>query len=198
MTIAKHVCTWTGFTGQPGYSVFYQNNSVGNPNPLQTFWAAIALYFPPVVTITTPATGELIDETTGKMTGVWGAGVQSAVVGTGLTSYVPNAGAQIKWGTGNFRNGRRVWGRTFLVPFAASQFGTGGVIASTATAAIQTAASTLITSFAGSMVIWTRPVYKPGALPDDPPVLVRAGALNPVVSATVPSKPATLSARRDV
>jgi len=198
MTISKHLVTWTGLPGGTGYSLFYQNNAQGNPAPLGTFFGALATYFPPALTITVPNAGEVIDEVTGKMTGVWSAGTQVATVGTGTSPFAPSQGALLKWGTNNFRNGRRVWGKTFLVPLTATQYVTGGVITAAACNAIAAAGTTLITSFAGSMVVWSRPVYKPGAAPGDPPVLVRPGAINPVVSATCPIKPCSLTGRRDV
>ena len=84
------------------------------------------------------------------------------------------------------------------MPLVVTAYSTGGIVSSTVANAVQAAGATLISGFAGSMVVWSRPVYRPDSVPGNPPVLVRQGAISPIVSATCPTKSATLTGRRDL
>lgn len=197
MTIAKIVSTWTGIVGQPGYTVMYVRSTAANPSPIFTFFDSIKAYLPVSANVNVPNTGPLLDELTGKETGVWSQGLQQNVIGTGTSAYAPSQGAQVKWTTADWVNGRRVVGRTFLVPLMTGVYGTGGVIATATANAINAAATALISGFSGNFVVWARPLYKAGANPGDPPVLERQGSLHTITTATTPTKPCTLNSRRD-
>jgi hypothetical protein len=194
VSIQRLQCTWTGFTGAPGYSNFYATGTAGAQLLFAPFWQAIAPYLPPVVSINVPNTGDTIDEATGKKIGTWANGVATATPGTATALYAPASGARINWGTGAFVNGRRVAGRTYLVPCSNSVYGADGLLGQTMVNAVNAAATSLFQNSGGALVIWTRPVYDhTGA----DPVLKTPGSVHPIISSTTPRKPTVLRSRRD-
>lgn len=197
MTIAKLVCPWTNLPGGTGYSIFYLNNPLPSPAPFVTFFTAVAPYLPVGVRVDVPNSGEILDETTGKMVNTWSQGTAGSATGTGSTTFFPASGGQVKWITGSFANGRAVRGRTFLVPLGTSALAAGGGLATSAANTINAAATTLIQQNTGAQVIWHRPVYKKADTPGDPPILVRQGAIFSVLSSVCPLKTAVLTGRRD-
>lgn len=192
--IEKIVCTWTGFIGAPGYTVFYAKPGGGMQPFVKSFWTALSTYIPANTTVSTPNNGEVLDEATGKMNGVWSYGTSGTQVMTGTGAYAPQAGALIRWLTGGFDNGRAIRGRTFIVPLTSGQYTTSGVLLTTAQNAIAAAANTLWSSGGGAMVVWHRPVYNNAS----PPVLTRPGFSFPITSSNCSSTIATLTSRRNV
>ena len=197
MTIAQISATWTGITGGTGYTFLYVRSTAASPTQLQTFFEAIKTYFPAVLNIQVPNTGRLIDESNGKMTGVWGAGATATTTGTGSSGYSGQTGAQVKWDTNGFVNGRHVRGRTFLVPLSLNNWGTDGLLYAATCNAINAAATTMISNYTGNLVVWARPLFEKDANGDPTDVIKRAGSIHTVSTATTPRKPATLRGRRD-
>jgi len=197
MTIAQMTIRWDKVGVPPGFSVLYSSNVLPSPGPLQTLALAIQPFIPPDFTLTVPNTGRLIDEVNGKMTGIWTQGSQTAVVGTGVGSYAPASGAQIKWDTGGFVNGHRVSGLTYLVPLVSTQYATSGVLLTNFCTTVNTAATTFITQMAQSFIIWARPLFEKDANGHPTDVIKRAGSFHKVGTSTVPSKSVVLRGRRD-
>lgn len=194
MTLSKAVISWTGIVGQPGYTIFYASGNANVQAQLAPFFDAMKLYFPASVRIAIPNTGDIIEEADGRKTGTWGSGSTSVISGTGIGTYSPASGALIKWGTSAFQRGRRVVGRTFLVPLTTSAYDANGQVAATATAAIQAAATSFITTSGGVLSVWHRPLMDYSV---KPPVQKLPGAAVPIITATVPVKVAVLRSRRD-
>ena len=93
-------------------------------------------------------------------------------------------GARVEWITGVVFNGRRVRGRTFLVPLAKSRFEGPGMLTSGCVSVLQAAASALVS--ATDLRIWSRPSGAPGAL----------GGSALVSAAVVPDQVSWLRSRR--
>jgi len=197
MTIAQLLMRWDQVNMPPGFTVIYANNSSPSPGPLQTFSTALAPFIPPTFTLVVPNSGRLIDETNGKMTGVWSNGTQTSVVGTGTGTYAPASGAQVKWDTNEFKHGHRVQGLSYLVPIMAAQFTTTGTLLQTFANTMQSAATALITGMAQGFVIWSRPVFVKDADGKPTDVIDRAGTFHKVSTSTVPLKTVVLRGRRD-
>lgn len=197
MSISQVACSWTGLQGGTGYSIFYVRGTLLSPSAFNTFFGSVRSLLPNAATVNVPNTGKVIDEATGKMTGVWAGGSASANTGTGGTNYPPTSGCQVKWLTGGYVNGRRVQGRTYLVPLPTSSFTTTGTIATTTTGNLFTYASTLITDLANNFVIWARPLYELDADGHPTDVIKRAGTTWTVSSCLTPTKAASLTGRRD-
>jgi hypothetical protein len=176
------VVTWTGLSGLPGVSVFYGDLAGSANADIKTFFTAIAGLCPLGLTWTIPGNGDLIEDTTGALSGTWvnGAGGGS-VAASGAAQHASGVGAYINWRTGAVVSGRRLMGRTFIAPLMNSAYDSSGNIVTGNLTTLQTAASALVT--AGSTLIW----HRPGA---------GAGSSHQPVSATVPDQVTSLRTRR--
>src|SRR5690242_17632280 len=165
---------WTGFSGAPGYSNFYFNTTDGSQetdadasaaaDKLVTFWTALKPQFPPTLNLQISSDSEFLNEGTGEIVRIGNVGARAAIVGTAVAqAYSSATGMVINWRTGGVRNGRRVRGRTFLVPTVAGAFATDGTIDNANVTTVTNAANALIT-VAGvhKLGVWSRP-SAPGA-----------------------------------
>lgn len=180
-------CTWggAGVIG-PGVSTFYSSATgvVGMADDVETFFSSSAAAFPNDVSITIPSGGDLIESTTGALSGSWNdPGTGGTVTGTDAGDFAQGVGVQVRWRTDGIVSGRRVVGSTFLVPIAGGIFDTDGTVDNASVAVFLTRATTLITAMDG-FVIWSRPTPS------------RAGAISEVVSASVPDRVSWLRSRR--
>lgn len=172
---------------------FYLSPSVTDFSPIRTLCSALALQVPNGLSFVFPSSVDLFNETTGQMTSTLaitpGATVASTVT---AAAYSGTSGALIRWVTGDFVAGKRVQGRNFIVPLRGAGYETtGSILAATATA-LQTAATTMISSFGAGLQVWARPAYTDAT----PPVLIRNGSAHTVNSATVPVTPVVMRSRR--
>lgn len=184
MAIDKGVFEWQGFPGAPGYSVFYATPDMGVSGLIKTFFSSIASILPNNVLIACPTVGDRLDEATGLLTGTWSGGVGGSVPGTYSGVYPGPAGAAITWETAGIARGRRVRGRTFIVPIVGDAFQNDGSLGAGALATLQTAADTLVSGAAGDLLVWSRPRLGAG------------GSAHPIVSARVSDRVAVLRSRR--
>lgn len=193
MTILRITAEWNGFRGAPGYSNFYFDGQTAieeDPEAaalaLKTFFDAVAGKIPGGVSVTIRPTADNVDETTGAIVGQVDFVAPSASNGTGTTSYSAASGAVVNWNTTAYRNGRRVRGRTFLVPLSTEAYDANGDLATTALNALRPAATALVDNPGPApLMVWSRP----GAS--------GPGEAHPVTSATVPDFGAILRSRRD-
>jgi len=184
---------WQGWPGAPGVTQFYLDDTAGQAqvDAIRAFFNACITLLPTGLTITVPNSGDTVDESTGKLTGTWSVPTAPIpVVGTGSGSYAGNAGAVVHWLTSSVTRNRRIRGRTFLVP-AINGYDNQGSLAAATQASLQTAATNLVTSAAGLIHVWVRPVYQKGT-----GVLIRGGMSAPITSARVPDLAVSLRSRR--
>jgi len=148
--------TWSGLTGLPGLSVFYADMATDAGANLATFFSSVSNRFPNGLSWSTPASGDVISDATGAITGAYtGATVISQTGSGGATAYAAGVGVAITWQTAGIINGRRLKGRTFMCPILASEFQTDGTITAAALTTLGTAAGVLVT--ADVLKIWHRP-----------------------------------------
>lgn len=193
MAIHKVSAQWSGFTGAPGYTNFYFTPFTGGGDAqaavdrVRAFFFALVNVIPTGVTIQVSPTVEIIDEATGSLTGYIDATQPPIVTGaSGGTMYVGPSGAVINWLTATVRAGRRVRGRTFIVPLRTTMFDTQGTLTADALGFIRAAANVLTTGdFEQQLVVWSRPVGGAG------------GVAAPVIGSRVPDLAAVLRSRRD-
>lgn len=183
--VQRVVVDWTGFTGAPGYTVHYRGEADVTTSHLATFYESVKAMFPPVVNVRVRNQGDLLDASTGALVGSWSTAANAATIGTGASSYAGGAGAVVRWMTNGISNGRRIRGRTFLVPCATGVFESNGTLSPTALTTINNAAVALLTAEAGNLVVWHRPRNHSG------------GSSNPVTASDVPDRSALLRSRRD-
>lgn len=192
---------WSGFTGSPGWTNFFFRDFSGTGEPTQpqavaavgrvnTFFQAIKDKFPASVTLTIQSDVEVIEETDGKMQSVFSVTAPAAIVGSNsIATFSGASGAVVNWRTNGVRNGRRVGGRTFLVPTSTALYQNDGTLDTAHRTGLQTAADALAngTTESPDLGVWARPSSK-GATD---------GVWWAVSAATVPDLAAVLRSRRD-
>lgn len=186
MAMARVSVAWQNWPGAPGVSQMFLLNppSQGNVDAIRTFFNALVGNIPSGLTIQVPSSGDVISESTGEITGTWSVGSTPAVVtGTGSGAYAGNAGAVVHWLTAGVVVGRRVRGRTFLVPLT-GVYDTAGSLSSAFLTSLTTAAAAYVTGQGGVAVVWSRPA--PG----------RSGSLHSITSSRVPDLAVSLRSRR--
>lgn len=183
-SIRRIPVTWTTGPGGLGLSVFYSQDAADATADLFNFFNAIKGGFPTAVSWSIPSAGDKIDPLTGILNGSWSGGSAATLVATGATSlYAAGTGGFIRWNTDVIENGRRLKGRTFLVPLLADQYDAQGTINNAVITSWQTAANTLVAT--DKLVIWHRPTG--GAA---------NGSSADISSAVAPDKVTSLRTRR--
>lgn len=199
-TILRVKLRWSGFVGGPGYSVFHMRDFTGgNPDATQAqsaadrvrqFAVAVAPMLPYVTQLQVMPDVEEIEETNGEMVNIFSV-TGGAVVAGGATQFITYSaasGAVVTWRTAGVRNGRRVRGRTFLVPLASNSYAPDGSLDTTALAALNTAAAALANgSGTPDLGVYARP-SAPGA---------NDGIWYAAIGHTINDKVAILRSRRD-
>ena len=191
-TLYRQEALWQGLAGLTGFSTFYSTGAA-NAAAIRTFFAAIQALIPSPCTIQVSGSGDTIEDSTGTLTGTWSSAVPALVSCTG-TAYAAPAGALVSWTTSTVRRGRILRGRTFIVPLWSGAYTTSGQVAAANVATIQAAATALVSAFAGTLVIWGRPIM---TKPPAPPGVDAPGTTGVVTGATAQSKVVTLRTRRD-
>lgn len=194
MALLKVTARWTGFAGAPGYTTFHFDaagstavDATNVTTDVRTFFTAVNTVIPSGVAIQVQEDVEVLDPSTGRMLDVvTGNGGGTAVNGMGTGVYSGPSGAVIHWLTGSVRNGRRLRGRTFLVPLAGFVYENNGTLGPANIPTIQNAATNLLGQAENPLVVFGRP--SPGG---------SDGMIAPATSARVPDLAAVLRSRRD-
>lgn len=196
--LARMVVNWTGFTGAPGFTNLYFRNStpgtidqavVDNAKTKVEAWiVAVRAACPAAVLTGLDPTIGIIDDTNGELQGYMSVTVAAPAGGGATGNYSAASGGVANWSTGTVRNGRRIRGRSFMVPLGGSALDADGSLNSGHVTNLRTAATALHAATGASrFVIWARPTA-PGATD---------GGSAEVISSTVPDKVAVLTSRRD-
>lgn len=192
MSILRVTAQWTGFNGAPGYSVFHFMGGGGLISDAQqvadrtaTALANLKPILPSTVRIAVDGEVAILDEATGVLEDFRGITQPPAVAGTVSTGYAGPTGAVVNWRTDDVRGGRRIRGRTFLVPLLGAAYDSSGTLTSSAMDSIRSFADGMIGGDLDSeLAVWSRPIDGSG------------GVAATVVSANVPDKVAVLRSRR--
>lgn len=190
--------TWTGMTGGPGVSTMYCTDISPFRTALAAFWLNVYDYIPATTLLTVEATGDIIDGTSGELTGAWTDGTPHLLPGAAPNAgYSAASGAVVNWLTNTILDGKRLRGKTFMVPLAANAYGLDGTLLDAVVTDLRQGAATFVTAVANNFVVW-----RPNRVASDgdathPPVTERAGGFGPVVLSTIPDKAAVLRSRRD-
>lgn len=193
MAIHRITTVWTGFQGAPGYSNFFftGDGSGGQAeesrNRVLAFWNAMNDLLPADVSILTEGEAAVIDEQTGQIDG-YEMVVQDPGAGSGQDQlgYSAASGAVVTWTTAGVVNGRRVRGRTFLVPLGGGAYQNDGSLTGSAVSMLNDAAGEMVgDGFDSGFGIWSRPGTS------------GAGSFWEVTGFRVPDMSAVLRSRRD-
>lgn len=194
MAVYRVKLRWTGFTGAPGYTNLHfaapteptQAGAQAAYDAAADFAGNIISAVPSAVSITTEGGVEVVEQTTNELMTVFSATTRTASKGLQTGGFASSTGACIVWETGEVRNGRRVRGRTFVVPLAGVYYDTDGTLTSGVITDLQQAA----TALAGggfSFGILARPTVTGAA----------DGGFYTVSSGRISDKSAVLRSRRD-
>jgi hypothetical protein len=192
---------WTGFTGAPGYSNLHFEQVADDPmtqsevneaiTMTQTWIATFRAGMPPDCITAVDGSVVELDENYGTVQAFWNGTPAAAAAGTGPGSYAAGSGACVNWSTDGVWNGRRVRGRTFIVPLGSYGMSSTGNLDDGKLTTWRAATQTFING--GSfvrLVVWKRPTVVLGEpLPD--------GGAYDVTSFTINDKAAQLRSRRD-
>lgn len=192
---------WAGFIGSPGYSVMHFLGDTGTPTGQATAEAAAGLtatwcqsikdLLPSVATLQVMGDVEEIAESTGELTNIYSVTTPNPTSSSAAAaeSYAGPCGAVVNWRTAGVRNGRRVHGRTFLVPLTSSALENNGTLKPTTMSTILSASQTLVNGAfdAPHFGVFARPT-SPGNTD---------GIFHKAVSCNVPDLAAVLRSRRD-
>lgn len=193
MSIYRVTVRWTGFQGAPGYSNFHFTEEVTTPGATEArarvsaFFNEIASLLPTDVSYLSEGEVAVIDEQTGMIEDYVTA-IDDPVPGSGgaVGGYSAASGAVITWNTAGLRNGRRVRGRTFLVPLGGNAYQADGTLDSDAISTLQTGAQELVgDAFDSGFCVFSRPSAS------------GPGGAYPVTGFRVPDMAAVLRSRRD-
>lgn len=188
MQLARVVVGWSG-PSVKGLAVNVLHVAADSPFTsvagIKTAYQQIASQLPSGVSIGIPGTGDVIEDTTGELVGTWTATGAGIVSGAAAAPAAAGVGACVTWLTGGIVNGRRLRGRTFLVPLSAAAFDSDGTLIAGAYAAVNSFASGMMG--AGPVAVWHRPTTVGGS----------DGNSYGLVAYKTSDKVAFLSSRRD-
>lgn len=166
---------------------FDQTGSAPDVAGLRTAFFNARSAFPVSTTIQVPGTGDIINEGSGLLEGIWNAtATPAAVQGSSTDTSAAGVGACISWQTNAIENFHRVRGRTFLVPLSTFAYDQQGTITDAQKTALN-AWATAVRALTPGLAIWHRPT-------DTPPT---NGSANFVVAHTLRDRVAYLGSRRD-
>lgn len=197
MDITRITARWTGFPGAPGYSNFYfsagwfdgglfREEAEMLATRVRNAFGGISAALPSSVRIEIEPEAVVLDSDTGMASEFINIDTPSVVEGQNNADFAGPVGAVVTWRTDDLRNGRRIRGRTFLVPLASVVFEADGTLDATWRERINDFADELrggVTD--GDLGVWSRPVGGSG------------GVFATVTGHTVPDMAAVLRSRRD-
>lgn len=186
--VAQYRAIWTAPGGGTGYSVFHFTTA-GASGAAQTiaddtreFFLGLQSALPDDVIVSFDS--EVLDmDPSGTLQAVWGVTPGADVNGSITSGYARAQGARVDWATDQVVAGRRLTGRTYVVPVGSVFFDTQGLLTSAAVTDLQNAANAFISDTASN-----RPLR----------VWSRTHAVDSVVTAaSIPTQGAILRGRRD-
>lgn len=193
MAVYKVVAEWTGFTGAPGYTVLHfsaievsQALAQSAAGAVSSMFGQIALNLPAVVNVRVQSTVDVLNEATGNIEDSLTITPAAATVGQATGGFSGVSGACIHWLTPDFKRGRRVRGKSFLVPLASSAYEANGTLSAGVISTLQGAADNLLTK-TPVLQVFSRPTSAGAS----------DGSAHTVTRASVPDKAVVLRSRRD-
>lgn len=197
MDMLRVTARWTGFPGGPGYSNFYFSSGfldgglLGDEaqslaDRVDSAFDEIRTSLPQSVRIAIEPEVPVIDSDTGTAQSFNTIEPPNPVVGANQNDYAGPVGAVVTWRTDDLRNGRRIRGRTFLVPLAVSAYASDGTLDQDRFEYLRAFADTLMGGAADAdLGVWSRPSGGSG------------GVFATVTGYTIPDMAAVLRSRRD-
>lgn len=203
VNIMRVKARWTGFSGAPGYTVMHFRDFDTGDGPgvdptaasaqaasdrMRAFLGAFPELLPITVRIDLDPNVDILEDSTGTMVDSLTVTPGAQLSGSSGGNYSAAIGAVVNWSTGSIRAGRRVRGRSFLVPLSSTAFFTDGTLSASALTTLQAAANILVDrTNTPDLGVYARPTLAGAA---DGQWVVATGA-------RVPDMGAVLRSRRD-
>lgn len=180
-----------GFPGGPGFTNFYFKTVLGpsvadQGDAIKDWLDLVKAGFPSQWSAQIQTEVQVFDEETGELTGYesLGSAMSTPIPGTTGTEFGSGlSGACVSWVSSEINRGRRIRGRTFLVPLSRYHYDANGTLNDSWRGQLVTYSQALISGGTG-FGIWSRPVAKAG------------GKISSSLTANVSDKVAYLSSRR--
>lgn len=164
---------------------YWTGADAGFVTDVKSAYNGLADVVPTGTTLTVPNTGDTLADTTGTLSATWtDSGTGGTVSGTATAPAAAGVGACVTWLTGAVVNGRRLRGRTFIVPVSAGHYESNGTLAAGCLTLLNAWATAMVG--VGGLVIWHRP--SPGG---------SDGSSAPVTGYSIRDHVAVLRSRRD-
>lgn len=191
--VFEYRVNWLGASGGPGVTVFHGRPPSGTTDEqvgeamagrARAFFDAVRFTIPEDYVLSFPGEAIELNTTTGILEDVYTFTAPADVLGGGEGEFARPAGARIEWRTPAIVAGRRLRGRTFIVPMIGGAFDVDGTLDTTVIATLQAAADDYLDAgvFADSQpVVWSR----------------THGILADITSALIPDEATILRSRRD-
>jgi hypothetical protein len=149
MTVLEYSVQWTGGRIGTGFTNFhvveFADAEVNTLGPaIRTWFNAIKGTVASNVTWTFPAEVRKYDTETGTLLEALPVTPEASLAASGSGSYNAAAGRLVRWQTGSIVAGRRLIGRTFIVPTSNTGFGTNGEVSSSTISTDNTAHGVLL------------------------------------------------------
>lgn len=186
----------SGFPGGPGVATYCFSDVTTALASLGTMWTAFATTMPADVHYQVEGFGDLFDDATGAITGEWSGTAPAAGAGGGGGGYAGPAGAVVTWLTSTIADGRRVRGRTFVVPLSGTNYQNDGSLNADTIATLSLAAGAFRLSEAATFSIWHRPRLERAATAKLKFLAAHPGASGLVTDSVVHDRIAILRSRR--
>lgn len=195
--MARITVNWTGFAGAPGYTNLHFRDFAGGGVTQAVVDNAIARvdtwldawlnHMPITVNLGINPSVEVIEDTTNTLVDFMTGTPDTPRVGFINGSYSAVSGACVNWSTAGIRNGRRVRGRSFMIPLAGTAYGSDGTLDAGVLNSVRAATDVLInTAEEGDLGVYSRPSTKVAA----------DGAWHVVSAFTIPDRASILKSRR--
>lgn len=199
-TVYRVTAAWAGFQGAPGYSKFSFTDLTTDVNrnaagaAVRQLFFALAGYLPAGTSVTVSPIIQEFDVTTGVLQNESTMTTPPTVVnGTAAAGpFAGGSGFAMTWHTLGFFNGRKVRGRTFMVPTVGVYDNDGTLLSSVLTAS-NAAGLALINAASANFAIYARQFTKP--VPPAKPQQIN-GFLTEVTSVTTKDMAAQLRSRK--
>lgn len=203
MDICRITAVWSGFIGAPGYSVFHFTTDGGfwdggligdsaqaaaerAAADVGTAFGQLSSWLPPVVQIRTQPEAEIINSDTGEIVGFTEVPTYSTDGEGPGNGYSAASGAVVNWRTNDYRFGRRIRGRTFVVPLSGAAYEDDGTLVQGARDKLLDFADRIVDGGAAAEFgVWSRPRGGTG------------GVFATATGYSVPDMAAVLRSRRD-
>ena len=194
----EYRAVWSVTGGGTGYSVFHVREPTGVnieasaeafSDDLRAGLVTLGGDLPNDVTISFESEAREIDVETGTLLGVHAVSPPASITGVQTGVYSAPSGAKVELLTGAVVAGRRLKGRTFIVPLASTSYSDSGRVSSGAIGRLNTAFEMFRDAVSAySLAVWSRPKTGEGA---------RAGFLADVIAVSASTNAAVLRSRRD-